>query len=95
MKIYLRNIFSSYMAISFKRCCVILTVILAGFNLDAANKKDSNVLPEFEGLNAIILNDGVMVHPRNLLVRFSEPENISKFKKLSEGIEVRVKKNYT
>ena len=95
MKIYLRNSFSNHMAISFRRFCAILIVMLFGVSLDAAEKKDSNVVPRIEGLNPVILNDGVLIHPKNLLVRFKDPKDMLKFKDLVSDNDLEIKKKYT
>ena len=95
MKIYLRNSLSNHMAISFKRFCAILVVMLLGLSLDAADKQDSNAIPQFEGLDAVVLNDGTMIHPQNLLVRFSDPKDIPKFKNLLKDNDLEIKKKYS
>ena len=95
MKIYLRNNFSNQMAISFKRSCFILMVMLMAFSLKAADKKYSNKTPIFDGLNAIILNDDIKIHPKHLLVRFNDSEDITKFRELEDDSDFVIKKQYT
>ena len=94
MKIYPRNSFINHMAISFRKICSIFIVMLFGVSLEAAEMKDPIVLPQIEGLNPIILNEGVFIHPKNLLARFKSPKDVLNFDELINDNDIKLVKQY-
>jgi|TARA_B110000116_G_scaffold96657_1_gene84346 subtilisin family serine protease len=90
MEIY----FSNQVEIIFKKCCFVLVVMFVGSSLGAADIK-SNALPQFEGVKAVVLDEGIVIHPKNLLVKFNDLEDIHKFRNLVDGNAIEIEKQYT
>jgi subtilisin family serine protease len=90
MEIY----FSNQVEIVFKKCCFLLVVMFVGSSLGAADIKP-NALPQFEGVKAVVLDEGIVIHPKNLLVKFNDLEDIHKFRNLVDENAIEIGKQYT
>ena len=74
MKLYLGNNFSNRMVKFFKRSLLAFAFLLAA-NLKAIEEKNGH-LPEFNGISALVLKEGVSIHPSHLLVRLENKNDI-------------------
>ena len=90
MEIY----FSNQVEIIFKKCCFVFVVMFVGSSLGAADIK-SNALPQFEGVKAVVLDEGIVIHPKNLLIKFYDLKDIQKFRNLVDENAIEIVKQYT
>ena len=91
MKICSKNYFDNIMANSLKKSLFVLTLLLTGsVFMESAVKKEKQPMPKFEGIETVVLDNGALVHPINLLVRFNEPDGIKNFP-VEGGFKVKKK----
>ena len=92
MKICSINYFNNQMANSLKKLLFVLTILLTGFILmESAVKKETKLMPKFDGIETVVLDNGAFVHPKHLLVRFNDPNEI---KNISKEEDFIVKKKF-
>lgn len=92
MKLYLVNNFCVRMALFFKRFCLAFAFLLAA-NPKAIENQNSQ-LDTFNGVSALVLDQGVTIHPSHLLVRLKKESDLSELKQLLKGQEIDFKKEF-
>ena len=81
------------MADSLKKLLFVLTLLLTGaVFMESAVKKEKQPKPKFDGIETVVLDNGALVHPKHLLVRFNEPDGVKNLS-IEEGFNVKRKFN--
>ncbi|MAT10222.1 MAG: hypothetical protein CMM02_04355 [Rhodopirellula sp.] len=77
MKICSINYFDNQMVDSLKKLFFMMILLIAGsIYMESAVKKDQQPMPKFDGIKTVVLDNGALVHPKHLLVRLKEEDEI-------------------
>ncbi len=81
------------MADSLKKLLFVLALLSTGSILmESAVKREKQPMPKFDGIETVVLDNGALVHPKHLLVRFNEPDGVKNLS-IEEGFNVKRKFN--
>ena len=93
MKLYLVNNFCKRMAIFLRRFCLAFVFLLA-VNPKAIENQNEK-LDKFNGFSALVLEQGITVHPSHLLVRLKNKNDLMELKLLIKEQNIEFKKEFS